>query len=677
MAWHYGIPDFIGNYVYFESLNETSQNTPSAARWKRQLYQKAQKSVAIGIGSLTDTSKIKQANTFLSSVANNERSKELDMVRSFCDKTKTTFPALEPYLKNPELVYKDPEKFYTELTNAINRIRKGTKEYLTELKRIEKNIAEKGRTLENYKEDDYRYRLNGDISSFLNRLRGNFKDIADVKENQYALQIQNTVMHILSSTGFLNQISDGVSFAAIASALLVELEQQVQKEIDKNMDKENQNKDLASIIETDFLPEIEKRYIRQINQRDKLMGPVQRAIADIGSLDFTRIVQNSKELLGLKSLDLNTDALKKNADKIRKRDSRVKNDWIKNIRNTLGANKALKKNLNLLEFSISGSVNTQHGSINEYIGSIFDNGRNVNGKGAIDILTATISWEAGINNQAMDFLLNDMSTAITESTFDDPTIGASVKDTREQLATMNEKIREAIRVAEKQIRGLEDMNLDQIFVYHETLKLYSSMETGRNPHNSFGGREMGILKYIDYMASSAVSSDSALVASRDELAFLGLNLMSGTIGAEARGPLEKYFSMYAGMLMFDDVTNMALEVVNSVSGNNSKTNNGITQIHLYNLNGVYVPASMLLTYVADTVNGAGAIVDSGLAAQAHISVPKTNDAYNAWLARKQDGDGRLYPDDWRAVANEQATNTKVSITFMASFLKFIQNLGQL
>jgi len=51
-------------------------------------------------------------------------------------------------------------------------------------------------------------------------------------------------------------------------------------------------------------------------------------------------------------------------------------------------------------------------------------------------------------------------------------------------------------------------------------------------------------------------------ASRELLTFMGLNLANGAVGNGNSGPLENYFSIFAGMLMFDDVVNMAKEAEN-------------------------------------------------------------------------------------------------------------------
>jgi len=69
---------------------------------------------------------------------------------------------------------------------------------------------------------------------------------------------------------------------------------------------------------------------------------------------------------------------------------------------------------------------------------------------------------------------------------------------------------------------------------------------------------MNILSFIDYMDTASIE-DFSLVINRDLLNFLALNLSPNAAAASAKGPLEDYFSIFAGLLMFDDVHNIALE----------------------------------------------------------------------------------------------------------------------
>ena len=226
---------------------------------------------------------------------------------------------------------------------------------------------------------------------------------------------------------------------------------------------------------------------------------------------------------------------------------------------------------------------------------------------------------------------------------------------------------------------LDNGEFENLFIYHETLKLHSSMETGNTKTAGFEGRNLNILTYIDFMDSAAVD-DFTLPMSRNELAFLALNLIPGAVAEEAREPLEEYFSLFAGLLMFDDIRNMALEAVHKASYSNTH----IKQIHLYNLNGIYVPASMLLTYISNEVIGASEYVKNGIAAKATINVPATNAKYEAWKEGRLHGNNErdyvvneLRPEHWEAVGAYSASNTKVLITFLSAFKMFIANLNGL
>ena len=83
---------------------------------------------------------------------------------------------------------------------------------------------------------------------------------------------------------------------------------------------------------------------------------------------------------------------------------------------------------------------------------------------------------------------------------------------------------------------------------------------------------------------------------------------------------------------------------------------------------------MLLSYVSDAVSVASQYVESGIAARASIHVPSSNKAYNKYKEGKMHGNsGRTYyrnelrPEHWQAVGAESASQTKVTIIFLAAF----------
>ena len=604
------------------------------------------------------------------------------MIQSFSEKTKKTFPQLEEYFTNLNKINENPSDFYAQLTAAINKARQGTTNYLNELKRIQQNMLNNQRTLQNYKADDFRYRLNGDIQSFLNRLTGNFtvrteKSLQTEANQIFAVRVQNLTIKILKKLGLIERISSGEDFSAIAASLLIQIESEIQKEVDKSL---LNGKSVVLDKEIDGIFKlIEDRYERLANKQRLAESPIDKALTNIESIEFKRITENAKDILNISS-DLSQDE-KKLHDKIESREKRLKNNSgvkrnqeIKKMRDAVKENSQLNKSLNFVKFSISGSENSKHGNINELILSTLTNGTKVSGNAATDIITFMFNGDLQVDHSIINELVSNIGQVYTQAILQQ-TPGkndSEIKDTTQLMISMNEKITELIKATEKKIQEQNNFDLDNIFIFHESLKLYSSIETGRGGHSGFEGRKLSIMSYIDDLYS--MSNSTTFPLSREDLGFIAINLMPGAAAADFKDPLQKYLSLYAGMVMFDDLANMAQEAIAALVPQNSSGK--ITQIHLYNLNGIYVPASMILTYISEAVNNTTTMIDSGYAAKATITVPTSNKTYSTYMsARKMTEDLILMPDTWRAVAAENNRNTKITINFLAAFKAFIEKLS--
>jgi hypothetical protein len=102
---------------------------------------------------------------------------------------------------------------------------------------------------------------------------------------------------------------------------------------------------------------------------------------------------------------------------------------------------------------------------------------------------------------------------------------------------MNKEIDKLIRAAEKNMQDLKELDLDNMFIFHESLKLSSSAETGRNKRNGgFSGRNMSIMSYIDSLYTMSDSMNMPL--DRTALGFLSLNLVPGAVAESMKEPLE-------------------------------------------------------------------------------------------------------------------------------------------
>ena len=348
-----------------------------------------------------------------------------------------------------------------------------------------------------------------------------------------------------------------------------------------------------------------------------------------------------------------------------------------------------------MNFSISGSFFTKQGSINELILSMF--GSNVRKNVATDVITYKLKWNIQTNTKELDLLVRNLGEEFGSVLGSEESKGSSNKtDIRPAITRMQDNVDKLIAAAEKQLLDSKELDKEHdLFVFHETLKLYSTVETGRvarNSHAGFGGRNMNILSYIDYL-SSASSIGVANNIDRDTLAFFARNLINGAIAEKEKAPLEYYFSIYAGMIMFDDVIAMAKEAVSQINNSNNVIGGKIRQVHLYNLNGLYVPASMILTYLSDSLNRNNQKIIEDMM---HVQINTTNistvpitkkksskfletkqkavNTYNSFMNNLTNTSDNLTSEDWDEISALAVNNTKVQIIFLASFEQFINNL---
>lgn len=660
--WKDGIPDFVGLYTYFRTLG-TSQN-PAA----RQLYSDATAAIENISSQLSNEDNIQIANNFIHQVAISERGKEIAAIQAYCKQLNTSFPALEPFLNDPDSIYKDPQTFYTQLTAAMNKIRMGAQEYKNELERIRRNILDVKRNIHSYQADDYRYKLVQDMTSFLSRLSGDTSQLEELMKHGYkgdsafTSRMEDMVIRILDKTNIIEKIESAEDFAAIAANVLVDLEKMVQKEIDESPEEKRS----LDNVSKELLDRVEDYYMFLLQQESTKQTPVQRALLNLNGIDFNRITQNAKEILGIKTKEFSDDLLKKEyIDKIKKDERKEDIELVKKFRQRINKNKNLRQNLRLIDFSIGGSYKTKHGNINELIRSAI--GRNVSANVATDIITYTINWDTQINTEEFDTLISSIGNEFS-SVLGNTKSTESKKDIEKIVTAMNKRVDDLIKKAEEQIKAEKEYKDKDLFIFHESLKLYSSAEkykgAGISGHAGFGGRSMNILSYIGYLSSANSVGINNNPLDKNSLNLLAYNLVPGAIADDQREPLERYFSIYAGLLMFDDVALMAEEAISQVNSTNDVIGGKIRQIHLYNLNGIYVPASMILTYISNSLSQLSHINPEDFA-HAKISI---NGSF------KPPEHQKLTPAIWSSIAADAASAVSVKLIILETFISFINLL---
>lgn len=251
-------------------------------------------------------------------------------------------------------------------------------------------------------------------------------------------------------------------------------------------------------------------------------------------------------------------------------------------------------------------------------------------------------------------------------------------------AAMNKEIEDILKNLDEYLGSQDDGQ--KAFIIHDSDKYYYSIEQGYegayHKHENkrvdgFGGRTMSILNYIDVMNNLATQFG----VDTSNFYFVALNLGPYTAGegTNAKSNLEKIFTYTAGMVMFDDIATAVKEAIKEIEFSN------ITNIHLYQLQGLFFPSSYILEQTANYLSGCQ--YDETDAAVAQIQIGESiyapgyknmyekgskdynrvNNALNNFMSQNS-------AQRWNTIKSDVSAQTKVSIHFFLNFQQFISQI---
>lgn len=242
-------------------------------------------------------------------------------------------------------------------------------------------------------------------------------------------------------------------------------------------------------------------------------------------------------------------------------------------------------------------------------------------------------------------------------------------------ALMNYEIEEALKKLDQDLNSTATQQ--KAFIIHESTKYYETLEQESNNRNKsreflgFRGRSLSILNYIDVMRNIGLDFG----VDPDSWYFAALNLGKHSPAKDMRGQLERIFCIAASLIMFDDVSVIAQEAVGTLTFSN------VTNLHLYNLQGLYFPASYIIQETAYYLQGISTATNP---ATVNITVPDNNykdyaDHYTKKERHtKMSNFLKLDSDErWEKMKAIMASQTKVSIHFFLNFQNFISNISKL
>ena len=448
----------------------------------------------------------------------------------------------------------------------------------------------------------------------------------------------------MNQINLAERIQSGEDLVSIGAIILTDLEQQAQKYLDSYMKQVGKDGATFEDLSDNIFEEIKNTYLQGIKSNNPYTKIQQMLLDSLDNIEDSILqtpMANVKNILNLKP---KLQQAKNITGKITEKNKILEGE-LANLHRSVQNNHKLNDSLYTITFS-QGSSRGAHGDINELIESMLT-GTKVRANVATDLITYTFNYDIQRNKEIDE---STMIMAEKLSSIADYLTKQKDTDTRELtpvLREVNQSLRDTINQLENNLQEIDPE--EKLYIAHETLKLSTRAERGFEFH----GRSMSIFSYISYLCSANVEGFNA--GDEQALQFIAYNLIHGAAADDMVGPLERYFSIFAGLLMFDDIQNMALEATQDLSsiGNNKH----VLQIHLYNLNGLYVPASMILFHVRDELNNIATLATSNLGAQAHIS-------FNADASPNKDYVTRAM----------SARKTKVNITFLGGFTNLINNL---
>lgn len=218
---------------------------------------------------------------------------------------------------------------------------------------------------------------------------------------------------------------------------------------------------------------------------------------------------------------------------------------------------------------------------------------------------------------------------------------------------------------------IEDLEaLKNSFIIHESVKDYVTTNNLSSSYSGFHGFESGSWKGGDLInAIVGMASVAGEQIDKNMIANVLLNLTPAAVGEENMEHFKRYLAMFIVMLSFDDGYTMVEQAMKDIP----KTTTNV--IHLFNLNGIYVPSSAVLRLIANSFR---TIVEdtSDLDDFANISIGTGNLNFREYIDTLVDDDGKpkYGYKRWDSVASEQMKQITVTIKMLNNFRDIVTAL---
>lgn len=239
---------------------------------------------------------------------------------------------------------------------------------------------------------------------------------------------------------------------------------------------------------------------------------------------------------------------------------------------------------------------------------------------------------------------------------------------RELRTKQQQALTEIRNEMDKNEQGLNYL-LEHINI-HDTVKGYTS--AGRSSFERYEGFEGAAFgSNLDEqlkLITSLEATGGFSAADINWLKFAMINAGKQMIGRKLKSSIEDYFSIFVGFFMFNDAAIMVEDAINFMT-NNTLTSGGVADLHVYQLNGVFIPSSYLLEHTYQALVGISQDID-GLDTNSQRTRAILH-TYDSGPITNKSG-----KENWDETANVANENTKLEMKFLSGFFDLLDHIQQ-
>lgn len=621
----------------------------------QDLYNKAASITLINDGSNKDImTNINAAIEFLEGIKNNERAKEIECINYYSkilheqmtnNEDITLIPifnAIQNDIQNMD--YKDLQIQQALLIQRMSIIRSKPELYIKRLQNLLRKTP-KDWSLEKAQQEDF---LIGN-QTFIEKILSN-------KESQssYDEQIYNEIQNFIQNFNFSKiQIGKQTSLvASIAADFRAYLQEKGESLImnDKSIQQFQQ-----------YIQEEERYFLKLLKDASS-----EQKQSNLAYNTLFTILEDMKTELGImteEKASTTAHSLLDQQIELQQQLKELESQQNDNDKKNLEKIEKLKK----IEASLNGRIDritkarngaffrlhtqTSHGDLQEVITTLIYRALNVPGSAAVDQI-GSITIDSRINDIFPVF--SEIAKNMGEITQEHVKDRKNLTDYTEKYKQSNIRIQQILKDYQEKKINEKIPDYTKMFVTNESAKLYWNAE---NKSEELNGRNIGIADAL----AQLYSVDEALIINQDILIHIIVNLSSAT--AWQHSSLENHLSIFAGLLMFGDIHNMAQEAAKFAQTN--LLSHDIHVIHLYNIGEHFVPSSIVLENICNNFREIANEASSTMSARATIDPYQPQVEINSTI------------NDWEKASNEALLKTRIKLHFLKGLFNFINDYNLL